>query len=545
MKKPAVLTGALWGALFTLPLLAVLYVGLSVAGLPFAPFEMFDWIARALPGGLITFGIDTMVSVIIALGLPTSETAKTAEQLMAIVFTIGIGAVVGAIFFAVMNATQKARNDLLPGLVVGLGFGLPLYVMGLAVSSSVTMVEPLRAAVWTLGVFVAWGYALSLVWNHFAFAPRASAAATAPNAEALDRRRFLVQMGAGAAVITVVGAGVGTLLRRDTATRVADASALPSAQSTAETTPLPNAGDSVQPAPGTRPEVTPIDNHYRIDINTLPPAVAEAGYVLPIVNRLSGSSGETVREFTLDEIRAMPPTDAYITMSCISNRLGGDLISTTRWTGVSMQYFLEQVGVPEGATHLRMVSADGFDETVALDLIANDERVMLTWAWDGEPLRQQHGFPLRIHIPDLYGMKQPKWITLMEFLDRDEDGYWVRRGWDKDAVVRATSVIDTVAVNETFESNGATFVPVGGIAWAGDRGISAVQVRVDNGAWEDAQVRAPISDRTWVLWRYDWAFAEGSHTFEVRCTEGDGTPQIEERADVRPSGATGIVRYSI
>jgi len=485
-----------------------------------------------------------MVNLITAFGLPTSETAKVAEQIMGIGLTIGIGAVAAMIFFFVMNVTQKKRNEFVPGLTLGLSLAIPFILFGLAVPSSLTATEPIRGIIWIGGAFVLWGLALSYLWNNLTFA-NVSATDKTVSAEALDRRSFLVRVGAGTATIFVVGAGVGALMRRTTTEAVNTlpaASVDPSAtQAVVNAEPLPNAGDPVVAAPGTRPEITPIDNHYRIDINSVPPTVEEVGYVLPILNAMNGN--ELVAEMTLDEIRSMPATDAYITMSCISNRLGGDLISTTRWTGVSMQYFLEQVGVPEGATHLRITSADGFDEVVALDIIAEDERVMLAYAWDGEPLRQRHGFPLRIHIPNRFGMKQPKWITQMEFLNADQDGYWVRRGWSKDALVRATSVIDTVAVNDHMEIDGRTLIPVGGIAWASVRGISRVEVRVDGGEWQEAQLRSPVSDRTWTIWRYDWEFSEGSHQFEVRCQEGDGTPQVEAVNPVRPDGATGIDTY--
>lgn len=228
-------------------------------------------------------------------------------------------------------------------------------------------------------------------------------------------------------------------------------------------------------------------------------------------------------------------------MSCISNPVGGSLISTIKWTGVSMQTLLADIDIPENATHIKITAADGFDETVALSVIEEDERVMLAYEWEDQPLTVEHGFPLRIHIPNRYGMKQPKWITGMEFISGDQDGYWVRRGWDKEALALATAVVDTVATDAMFENeNGEMVIPVGGIAWAGDRGISRVQVSVDDGEWVDAQVRSPISDRTWQIWRYDWVFSEGTHTFRVRCVDGNGSAQIERAQGTFPSGATGI-----
>ena len=170
---------------------------------------------------------------------------------------------------------------------------------------------------------------------------------------------------------------------------------------------------------------------------------------------------------------------------------------------------------------------------------------MLCYAWDGNPLPNDHGFPLRIWLPDRFGMKQPKWITAFELTDQYKEGYWVERGWDEIAQVKTTSVIDTVAIDAAEEINGELLVPVGGIAFSGDRGISGVEVRVDGGPWNQAQLRSPLSETTWVIWRYEWPFEAGEHTFEVRCMEMDGTPQIEESRKARPSGSTGIDSYEI
>jgi hypothetical protein len=232
--------------------------------------------------------------------------------------------------------------------------------------------------------------------------------------------------------------------------------------------------------------------------------------------------------------------DQYLTLSCISNSVGGSLIGTQKWTGVSMKTLLDQAGVQEGARYLRILSADGFDETVDLELINQDERIMLAYAWDDAPLPERNGFPLRIYIPDRYGMKQPKWISEMEVVADYTDGYWVRRGWDREAIMVTTSVVDVVDTDGIIERDGQMFVPVGGIAHAGDRSISKVEVRVDDGEWQEALLRDPLSDKTWVLWRFEWPFEAGQHRFEVRAVDGDGEPQIESVRGNRPSGATGI-----
>jgi DMSO/TMAO reductase YedYZ molybdopterin-dependent catalytic subunit len=545
MNKPGLFTGAFVGGLTTLPLIAVLALSAQILGTPFFPFDLFDWVARALPGPVITFGIDSMVGIIRGLNLgPTDQTAKLAEQALALALFVVIGALAGAIFFALMRRARSTAQGITPGLLLGLITGLPVVLIALSVNIN-ALADPLVSLIWGMALYLVWGAAVAWIYRRLARGAAAAPGATGASAasvEPIDRRQFLITVGATSALITVVGAGLSALLARRDEPVSESLAVAENSQPSAALPNLPNAEDPVQPAPGTRPELTDIEDHYRIDINLTPPTVAEEGYVLPFVVTSADGSLTTLKQLTLDEIRnGYEPTHAYITMSCISNPIGGDLISTTRWTGVPMARILADIERPADATHLKITGADGFDETVALDMIDADERIMLTYAWDDKPLLVRNGFPLRIHIPDLYGMKQPKWITQVEFISGDQDGYWVRRGWDKVAQARATSVIDTVATDAIVTTDdGVQLIPIGGIAWAGARGISKVEVRVDNGEWQEAQLRAPISERTWTIWRYDWPFAEGSHTFEVRCQEGDGTPQIEQIDGVRPSGATGI-----
>ena len=243
---------------------------------------------------------------------------------------------------------------------------------------------------------------------------------------------------------------------------------------------------------------------------------------------------------TLGELRNnYQAVDEYITLSCISNPVGGSLISTTRWTGVPLHVLLDEWNIDPLATHLKITGGDGFFEYVNIDLIREDERVMLAYAWNGQPLREKHGFPLRIYIPDRYGMKQPKWITQIEAVEEWDEGYWLRRGWSVEALVQHTSVVDNVAEDASYELDGQTYVPVGGIAYAGARGISKVEVQVDDGEWVEAELREPLSDLAWVIWRYDWPFVEGRHKFCVRCTDVQGNLQIEERGNREPDGVRG------
>ncbi|HEX2907727.1 MAG TPA: molybdopterin-dependent oxidoreductase [Phototrophicaceae bacterium] len=528
--------------LLAVALTALLFGGSRIFSVPFPAFDLFDLVARTLPGGLLTFGIDLMVATIRGLNLgPTADTAKLAEQLMATGLFIGLATFAGLIFLSLMQgraekSTRSLRDSLLFGLGLALVWGLPLLAVSAAMSRTATA-DPAVSIAWLVLLYAGWGLALGYAFFRLNRVPK-TAVGTETSATGLDRRQFLVLLGGATAVITVLGAGLGALLN-STTRAVTAVAALPDLGGKPPLK-LPNADDPLQPALGTRLEYTPLDQHYRIDINTgYGPRLDLDSYTLKITGLVAEPA-----ELTLAEIQDYEPMSQYITMSCISNPVAGDLIGTTLWTGTSMQNLLERVKPLPEATHIKIKAADGFDEVVALDVIRQDERVMLTYAWDNEPLREKHGAPLRIHIPNLYGMKQPKWITEMEFIPAWEEGYWVRRGWDKEARVRATSVIDTVATDAIIESGDQQLVPIGGIAWAGARGISRVEVQVDAGEWVEAQLRRPISDKTWVIWRYDWPFTAGQHTFAVRCVETDGTPQIEAADGVRPSGATGVHQVS-
>ncbi|MBN8619514.1 MAG: molybdopterin-dependent oxidoreductase [Anaerolineae bacterium] len=539
-SKPTEWTGAWVAAILTAPLLAVLFAAAQWVGTPFVPFDVFDWMGRVLPGPLITFGIDSIVAVIRAFDLgSTSSTAKLAEQIMAVAGLFVTNAIAGALLYAVLRRRPSITTSLMPGIITGLAVGLPVALITLAVNLNATQ-PPFVNALWILLTFAAWGIALSVVY--FRLQATAPAAGTAPNSlEAIDRRNFIVRLGTATAAVTVVGAGLGSVLNTGTSTNPQPQAAStdlesPTSPWSASNT-LPNANDPLIPAAGTRPELTPLAEHYRIDINTVPPTIRESDWLLTF----TGLVDEPV-EMTLADLKSnYEPLHQFVTLSCISNYIAGDLIGTTRWTGASLRDVLADVPLKPTAKYLKITAADNFDEFIDLKTVFDDPRVMLTYAWDGLPLEVKHGFPLRIYIPDHFGMKQPKWITSIEAVEEWQEGWWVRRGWDPNAYMRATSVIDTVAVSDTFTAeDGQQFVPVGGIAHAGDRGISKVEVQVDDGEWVEAQLRQPLSETTWVIWRYDWPFQSGNHKFSVRCTESNGTAQNPNPAGSRPSGATGI-----
>lgn len=542
MLRPGILSGLFVAAMVTAALVGIFFFAWRVAGLPFVPFDVFDWQTRVLPGPIIAFGIGTMVTAIRALHLgPTATTAKTAEQAMAIASLFITGAVGGGILFVILSATRKAYGVVL-GLALGIVLGIPAMLISLRVSESAS-VGPAARAIWVLGTFLIWGVLLGRAQQRL-LATRATPDALVvrraeQSVEKIDRRRFLVRLGGTTALITVAGAVVGELaeVRRRGAMMMARSESMRwSAMHS-----LPNANAPVTSAPGTRPEFTPLERHYRIDINTIPPKIDDHHWQLKIAGLV-----EKPLALTLEDLQRYEPTHQFITLSCISNPVGGDLIGTTRWTGVSLQRLLPDLRLKPGTTHLKIHSADQFFEVVSLDAIKTDPRIMLTYAWDGVPLTREHGFPLRIYIPDIHGMKQPKWIESMEATDHWEPGYWVERGWNKAAQMHATSVIDAVSVDMTMiGADKRKLVPIGGIAHAGARGISRVEVQMDGGSWQQAALRAPLSPLTWVIWRYDWPFQPGKHAFTVRCYEGNGTQQIATPSPPEPNGATGLYSRSM
>lgn len=558
---------ALLAALCGLPIAAIFYLGESVAELPFLPADFMNWLIPFIPGDLITFGISTMVDLIIFLGLGREDVvAKLFESVMAGAILVGILGGVGALMGEILHS-KRARQlpSPLVGLLLGIAVAIPLAIIS---DDQLTGDNPFYSGqdlatrtAWVLGIVGLWGMITQLVMMR---SPEATAETTEQaetptvplpdttdtpptrpaeqafnpitvpvtraSVQKLSRRQFLIQVGGTTAAITVIGAGLGEWLQKDPEIIAAD-------QADFSFLTFPNANARVMPAPGTRPEYTPIENHYRIDINSSsPPSIDGDAWRLTIDGLVANPTRYQLSQLQND----FTPMNQYVTISCISNRIGGSLIGTTGWTGVSMQDILDEVQPSPEATHIRITSADGFWEFIELDLIREDPRVMLCYAWNEELLREKHGFPLRIYIPDRYGMKQPKWITELEFVDAWGQGYWVERGWSAQAIVQTTSVVDTVAVNDRFEVDGQTYIPVGGIAYAGARGISKVEVRVDDGEWTEAQLRTPLSDLTWVVWRYDWLLQAGEHTFEVRCYDETGTLQVEEVRANKPSGATGI-----
>jgi DMSO/TMAO reductase YedYZ molybdopterin-dependent catalytic subunit len=523
--KIAIGDGVLLGALTGIFMIGVNYLAEKLIHSPFLPFDIFDWIARVLPGNIVTAGIDFLVLLLEGLG-PTDRLAKAAERGFALFLFLLLGALMGLLIVVVKGRLRRRYVTL--GLLVGLllGVGAVFVRIGTALLFDYSTFE----AASVLILFLSWGACIGYVLQKIAEIDLQMGDLD------LTRRAFIYWVG-GVAVATTLGSiGLGELLlgdRRDRSAGVPEDLELSDTSGVSSSPSQELLDKRIQPAPGTRPEITSNDDFYTIDINASFQPLDEENWRLEV-----GGLVRNPLSLTLSELRSRPSITQVITLQCISNRVGGDLTGTTKWTGIPLVDLLEEVDLLPEVKELAIESADGFYESVSMmDIL--DQRALLVYEMNGEPLPHAHGFPLRIYIPNRYGMKQPKWITRINAIDFEGPGYWVDRGWSEEALVVTTSVIDTDEAPSGL-SEGDPFA-IGGIAYAGPRGISKVEVQVDNGGWEEAQLRIPaLSPLTWVQWRYDWPVKPGTHSFQVRAYDRGGTLQITESRAVRPDGATGI-----
>lgn len=346
----------------------------------------------------------------------------------------------------------------------------------------------------------------------------------------VDRRRF-VTASVGIGSVAVMAGGLGRMLQqRFEVVGERDDITLPSVDSAAEALPA----DADLPVDGLDPFVTPNADFYRIDTALVVPQVSKESWSLKI-----GGMVDNEIELTFDDLLARPQIERYITLSCVSNPVGGDLIGNALWQGVLLRDVLEEAGVHPDATQVVSRSVDGWTAGTPTEVIMDGRDAMLAIAMNGEPLPARHGYPVRMVVPGLYGyVSATKWVTEIEMTRwEDYDAYWVPRGWSKEGPIKTMARIDT-----DRPGPGAGETVVGGIAWAIHRGVSRVQVRLDRGEWMDADIGGVPSNDTWVQWMHRFEAPPGRYMVEARAFDGDGVPQTEEPAPVAPNGAQGYPR---
>jgi len=434
----------------------------------------------------------------------------------------GLFALLGV--FGALAAATRANASLLAILPSAIG---ALAAMG-ALSMLLTRLpseRPAPATVAATGASAAGASAAGAVDD--ADAPGATGAAVG----AVDRRRFLVWAG-GTAAVGVFAAIASTALSAGSraVSSVREALRLPAPVSTATVPASAELGID-----GLAPVITPNGEFYRIDTALNVPQVDPADWRL----RIHGMVEREV-ELTWDELLALPLAESVTTLACVSNEVGGELIGTAVWLGYPIRDLLARAVPSADADMVLSRSIDGFTASTPLEALTDPDReAVLAVGMNGTPLPVEHGFPVRMVVPGLYGyVSATKWVTELEVTRFDLDrAYWSDRGWSERGPVKLSSRIDVPRVGQSVAAGP---VVVAGVAWHQHTGVSAVEVQVDDGAWQPAMLATAISADTWVQWRYEWDAAPGRHAVRVRAISADGEVQTAERAPVAPDGATGL-----
>jgi DMSO/TMAO reductase YedYZ molybdopterin-dependent catalytic subunit len=344
------------------------------------------------------------------------------------------------------------------------------------------------------------------------------------------RRQFLVGVGVALGAAALSGVAGRFLSRRSEATASRARVRLPEG-GVESAPPIPEGADLG--VDGLSPFTTPNADFYRIDTALIVPTMTAEEWRLRV-------HGMVERELSIDfeQLRARPLIERDVTLACVSNEIGGDLIGNARWIGAPLADVLAEAGVDPAATQLVSTSVDGFTCGTPVSAVTDGRDAMLAIAMNGEPLPIEHGFPVRMVVPGLYGyVSATKWVVDLELSTFDAfDAYWIRRGWAEQAPIKTQSRIDTPRHDASVAPGDAV---VAGVAWAQHVGISGVDVRVDDGPWMPADLAAEASIDTWRQWKVVVPLEPGLRRLQVRATDADGETQPEARAEPFPDGATG------
>jgi DMSO/TMAO reductase YedYZ molybdopterin-dependent catalytic subunit len=477
--------------------------------------------------------------------------------------------VIGALVVAAVLANLAIRHPILALIVVGV-----LAAVGIAASLVEPLVAPLPTVITVVGALALGTVVTEVLLRAAGLRAQESAdVAAAPPEDpsdalspvvrsreadssggtAVGRRGFLL-LGGGAAVAGLAALGVGRTL----AGRSAQAASTPNplnlpeggsgsseggkggAQGAVkhETLPPPPEDASID-APGMPDLITPAGSFYLIDTALTSPRIDVNTWKLSV----KGAVDNPI-ELSYKDLLGMNTREADITLACVSNKVGGKLISNGRWTGVLLSDVLAEAGVSRdkitrASEQLVGRSVDGFTTGFRTEIALDGREALVAFGLNDSELPLKHGYPVRLVVPGLYGyISATKWITEIELTDWDFDAYWIQRSWAKEGPVKTQSRIDTVTDGQQL-SKGRT--PIGGVAWAPQRGIERVEVSTDGGeTWNEARLAARLDEvDTWRQYVYDWDARPGQYTLKVRATDGEGETQTAKETRSHPSGASG------
>ena len=464
---------------------------------PFAPQAIAERVLRATPGDLATFFIETL-----------GHWARRLLTISAIVIAIVLGA----------EALERTKKDdvLRPYLAGGLLAVAAFAASMTSPSISASIVETAIGSVLAIPLYVYVARA-----TH-----RGLSAADDPD----QGRRRALRVG----LLATVGLGAGVAVVRAVSSRLSGPDT--DVDLVAPGRGVNDPGDPNFPdVPGLSPEITSAADHYVVDINLVQPSVDASSWGL----RVHGEVDEPSR-YTFESLqRSFEVVEEYVTLSCVSNEVGGNLVGNSAWGGVRLSDVLDAAQPHPGAMDVVFRAADGYSDSIPLEL-ALDGSVLLAVSQNGEPLERGHGFPCRVRIPAIYGMKNVKWIQEIEVVPSDYQGYWQERGWSDIATVKTASRIDVAGDDGTAGAGNETWVA--GVAWAGARGISKVEVSTDGGStWDETILKRPLSPYSWRQWAYRWTpDGAGDAVVMCRATDGEGETQPAEETPPHPDGAAGF-----
>ncbi|MCS5714908.1 molybdopterin-dependent oxidoreductase [Herbiconiux sp. CPCC 205716] len=480
-----------------------------------------------------TFGSNDKIFLLGSIGLAVVVAAALAGVLQLAKRPLGLvlfglaGVLAIAAIVTRTGATAFASVPTVVGTVVG------IVLLHLLVRRLARWRDDVRAAAAVSSVPDARDYARPSAGAQAPVADSSSSSSDAPRAVGLDRRRFLV----GTLVVAAASAVVGTGARLVSAATsslagIRDSLKLPAATSTVD---VP-AGAELD-IEGITPLYTSNADFYRVDTALTVPQIDPSTWSLKI-------TGMVDKEVTLSfqDLVNMGLDEYSITMTCVSNEVGGGLVGSAKWLGVPMRDVLAMAGPQSGADMVLSKSIDGYTASTPLSAVTDENRdAIFAVAMNGEPLPFEHGFPVRMLVPGLYGyVSATKWLTEIKVTTFAADqAYWTPRGYDAEAPIKMSSRIDTPRVDKQI-SAGAT--KIAGVAWAQTIGIERVEVSIDNADWQPATLSTAVNADTWVQWYVDWNATTGTHYVAVRAVDKAGNLQIEERAPIVPNGTAGWQR---